>query len=680
MANYEEVTINATSFSSPSALFINLKTKNLQNIRTLIDSGASDCFIDSRFALASRLQLSNLKTPLRLSLFDGSIATQGLISQSTTLDVSFPCGTHQKIRLLLTPLARSTAVVLGYSWLRQHNPLINWVTHELTFRPWSPSDSVVDASCSTPPSALPELSLPHAPSENPISPSPVPLSSPLPSDELQAAAAKIAISFVSPSALGLMSRLPRSHPQAILCSGFIEPPTCNARLAVPEPDSPGLDPALASEYTSLRPQIPEAYHQYLDVFSKQKAVALPPRRPYDHSIALEDGTTPPFGPIYSLSEVEQLALRTFLDENLANEFIRPSQSSAGAPVLFIKKKDGSLRLAVDYRSLNRITKKDRYPLPLIPDLLDCLRSARSFTKIDLRGAYNLVRIADGDEWKTTFRTRYGSYEFQVMHYGLTNAPASFQRFMNDVFKDLLDICVVVYLDDILIYSDDPASHSAHVLEVLRRLRANNLYAKLEKCEFSIATTEFLGFVISPDGLRMDDAKIQVIRDWPVPRKVKDIQSFLGFANFYRRFIAKFSEITVPLTRLTRKDAPWIWSPACDKAFNLLKLAFSTAPILHHFDPALPPVVETDASDYAIAGILSLRTDDGEIRPVAFYARTLTGAELNYDTHDKELLAIFEAFKTWRHYLESPHHTIDVITDHKNLEYFSTTKTLSRRQA
>ena len=193
-------------------------------------------------------------------------------------------------------------------------------------------------------------------------------------------------------------------------------------------------------------------------------------------------------------------------------------------------------------------------------------------------------------------------------------------------------------------------------------------------------TEFLGFVISPDGLCMDEMKIQVIQDWPVPRKVKDIQSFLGFANFYHHFIANFLEIMVPLTRLTRKNAPWDWSPACDKAFHLLKQAFISAPVLHHFDPALLPIVETDASDYAIAGIFSLWTDDSEIRPVAFYACTLSGAELNYDTHDKELLAIFEAFRTWCHYLESLHHTIDVITDHKNLEYFSSMKTLLCHQA
>jgi RNase H-like domain found in reverse transcriptase len=183
---------------------------------------------------------------------------------------------------------------------------------------------------------------------------------------------------------------------------------------------------------------------------------------------------------------------------------------------------------------------------------------------------------------------------------------------------------------------------------LRRLRSNNLYAKIEKCEFDVKITNFLGFIISPDGLQMDESKIQVIRDWPAPRKVKEIQSFLGFANFYRRFIANYSDMTVPLTRLMRKTAPWIWSPACEEAFRLLKESFTSAPIVHHFDPTLPPIVETDASDYAVAGILSLRTEDNEVHPVAFYSRTLTGAELNYDTHDKELLAIFEAFKTWRH--------------------------------
>jgi len=267
-----------------------------------------------------------------------------------------------------------------------------------------------------------------------------------------------------------------------------------------------------------------------------------------------------------------------------------------------------------------------------------------------------------------------------MHYGLTNTPASFQRFMNDVFKDLLDICVVVYLDNILIYSDTHDEHLKQVQEVMHHLRSNHLYAKIEKCKFNIDKTNFLGFIISPKGLQMDDSKVQTIRNWPTPRKVKEVQSFLGFSNFYQRFIANYLDMTIPLTWLTCKNAPWVWSSDCVEAFGLLKTAFTTAPILHHFDPILPPIVKTDASDYAIAGILSMHTDDDDIHPVAFYSHTLLGSELNYDTHDKELLAIFEAFKTWRHYLESLRHTIDIITNHKNLEYFATTKTLTRRQA
>jgi len=269
----------------------------------------------------------------------------------------------------------------------------------------------------------------------------------------------VVVGFVTCMAvLNFMSRLPRSHPQSIICSGFIKPPNCTLRAPVLTPDSPDIDPALAAEFDALKTQIPPKYHEYLDVFSKSKGITLLPHCQHDHKINIKSGTTPPFSPIYSLSKVEQVALRQFLDENLANQFIRPSQSSAGAPILFIKKKDGSLRLAVDYRGLNRITKKDRYPLPLIPDLLDQLRTTRIFTRLDLRRAYNLVRIAEGDEWKTAFCTCYGSYEFNVMHYGLTNTPASFQRFMNDVFKDLLDVCIVVYLDDILIYSDTHDEH------------------------------------------------------------------------------------------------------------------------------------------------------------------------------------------------------------------------------
>jgi len=252
--------------------------------------------------------------------------------------------------------------------------------------------------------------------------------------------------------------------------------------------------------------------------------------------------------------------------------------------------------------------------------------------------------------------------------------------MNDLFSDLLDVCIVVYLDDILIYSDDITQHREHVKEVLKRLQKAGLYAKAEKCKFHSDSIEYLGYVLSPSGLTMSDAKVKTIQEWPEPKKVKNIQSFLGFANFYRRFIFNYSDIVIPLTRLTRKDASWNFDENCRKAFNTLKQAFTSAPILMHWVLDAQLVMETDASDYALAAILSIMTKDNEIHPIAFHSRTFSAPELNYDVHDKELLAIFEAFKMWRHYLEGFASPIDVVTDHKNLEYFSTTKVLTCRQA
>src|SRR5467141_3712693 len=286
----------------------------------------------------------------------------------------------------------------------------------------------------------------------------------------------------------------------------------------------------------------------------------------------------------------------------------------------------------------------------------------------------------GDKWKTAFRTRYGSFEWLVMPEGLTNAPAAFQRFMNDIFADMIDIIVIIYLDDILIYSDNISEHKAHVWEVLRRLRANGLFACADKFEFHVTSCEYLRYMLSPEGLTMALYKVQIIQDWPKPWKVKDFQSFLGFTNLYHRFIYGYSEITVPLMRLTHKGTIWHFSDECRSAFEALKKAFTTAPVLTHWIPDTQITIETDASDYALATVLSITTPTGELHPIAFHSRTFSTPELNYDVHDKELLAIFEAFKRWRHYLEGSGLPIDVVTDHRNLQYFSTTKILTHQQA
>ncbi|CDO70296.1 hypothetical protein BN946_scf184603.g7 [Trametes cinnabarina] len=356
------------------------------------------------------------------------------------------------------------------------------------------------------------------------------------------------------------------------------------------------------------------YHEFTDVFSKKKQTLF-----------------------RNTSGVGHFA--EYIEENLCLGFIQPSNSPCGALVLFVKKKDGSLHLCVDYRGLNKITQKDRYSLPLVSDLLDTLRKARIYTKIDLRHAYNLVCIAPGDEWKTAFRTRYSSFKWLVMPFGLSNTPAAFQRFVNKVFADLLDVCVIVYLDDILIYSNSLEEHQQHVKEVLRRLQKFKLYARADKCEFHATSVKYLGYILFPEGLTMVESKVKAILNWPEPWKVRDIQSFLRFANFYRQFIHNYSEIILPLTRLTRKGVPWNFDQRCWDFFNVLKKAFTSALILHHWEPDRQITVETDASDYAIAGILLITMESGELHPIVFHSRTLSGAELNYDTHDKELLTI-----------------------------------------
>ena len=252
--------------------------------------------------------------------------------------------------------------------------------------------------------------------------------------------------------------------------------------------------------------------------------------------------------------------------------------------MFVKKKDGSLHLCVNFCGLNCISKKDCYSLLLISNLLDSPRKAWVYSKIDLCYAYHLAHIANGDEWKTTFKTCYRSFEWSIILFGLTNAPAAFQRFMNDIFSDLLNVCVMIYLDDILIYSNNMSEHHRHVKEVLKCLCKAGLYAKAEKCIFHSELVEYLGYILSPSGFTMSDDKIKIIQDWPEPRKVKDIQYFLGFANFYCWFIFNYLDIVISLTHLTRKDITWKFNSSHVDAFNSLKKAFTSTPILTHWIP------------------------------------------------------------------------------------------------
>jgi len=316
------------------------------------------------------------------------------------------------------------------------------------------------------------------------------------------------------------------------------------------------------------------------------------------------------------------------------------------------------------------------------ELQDRVQGAQWFTKLDLKNGFNLIRIRQGDEWKTAFRTRYGLFEFKVMPFGLTNAPSTFQDMMNHVLSDVLDIGVLAYMDDILIYAKEEEEHDRLVKEVLKRLQDNGLAVSPEKCVWKEQEVEFLGYIIGRNGVRMSEGKIKAVLDWETPRSLKEVQSFLGFANFYRRFIQDYSRIARPLTELTKKEAGrnWEWNPEAEAAFQKLKQQFTTAPILAHFDATKPVLIETDASDFAIGAILSQRDTENRLHPIAFHSRKFTPAEINYEIHDKELLAIVDAFKHWRRYCEGAIHQVEVYSDHQNLEFFTTTKVLNRQQA
>ncbi|KAJ8332896.1 hypothetical protein SKAU_G00417920 [Synaphobranchus kaupii] len=427
--------------------------------------------------------------------------------------------------------------------------------------------------------------------------------------------------------------------------------------------------------------VPAPYHDLGIVFSKTQAQTLPPHRPYDCAIELLPGSTLPSSRLYNVSKPEREAMEKYIRDCLANGLIRPSSSPVGAGFFFVQKKDGSLRPCIDFRELNNITVKNKYPLPLIDSAFHPLHDATVFTKLDLRNAYHLVRIREGDEWKTAFNTSLGHFEYLVMPFGLTNAPAVFQALVNDVLRDLLGRYVFVYLDDILIYSSNVKEHEGHVMQVLQRLLENRLYVKAEKCVFHTDTVEFLGFILERGQIRADPKKIQAVTDWPTPATRKHLQRFLGFANFYRRFIRSYSQIVAPLTKLTSTAMPFRWNPEAENAFKKIKRLFSSAPILVHPDPTRQFVVETDASDTGVGAVLSqVSPTDNLLHPCAFFSRKLSPAERNYDVGNRELLAVKLALEEWRHWLEGAEKPFVVWTDHKNLAYLQTAKRLNSRQA
>ena len=410
---------------------------------------------------------------------------------------------------------------------------------------------------------------------------------------------------------------------------------------------------------------------YPDVFPEDLP-GIPPERQVEFRIDLVPGAAPIAKAPYRLAPPEMQELSTQLQELLDKGFIRPSSSPWGAPILFVRKKDGSHRMCIDYRELNKVTVKNRYPLPRIDDLFDQLQGASWFSKIDLRSGYHQMRVRDEDVQKTAFRTRYGHYEFVVMPFGLTNAPAAFMDLMNRVCRPMLDRSVIVFIDDILVYSKTQEQHEEHLREVLETLRRERLFAKFSKCEFWLREVQFLGHLVNQKGILVDPAKIEAVMQWEVPRSPSEIRSFLGLAGYYRRFIQDFSKIAVPLTRLTKKSVVFRWGPEQQAAFETLRQRLCEAPILTLPEGVEDFVVYCDASITGMGAVLMQR---GHV--VAYASRQLKPHEANYPTHDLELGAVVFALKIWRHYLYGVRCTI--YTDHKSLRYLMDQPSLNMRQ-
>jgi hypothetical protein len=603
-----------------------------QPASVLIDSGASGNFVSSSFVDRHQQHLPQKQSmgAETITLADGSQQpTQGMVPSVLLTIASY----SNRVDLTSLPLA-GYDVILGMPWLEEHNPHIHWQQKRVEFHFGGRHHQLESES------GLYLLTTPEF--------------------KLALRRNQVETVFVGAEALE----------QAPIIAAATASESSRGMATSEEESKYGDD------FLPMRQKILAEYH---DVFPDDLPSALPPQRSVDHRIELKPGSSPTSLPLRRMSPPELDELRSQLDQLSESGFIQPSKSPFGAPILFVKKKDGTMRMCIDYRALNGITIKNSYPLPRIDELFDRLQGATIFSKIDLRSGYHQIRIAEDDIPKTAFRTRYGHFEFRVLPFGLTNAPATFMHLMHQIFGPFLDKFVLVFLDDILVYSRTPVEHEQHVRQVLDLLRRNQLFAKLSKCELFRPSVEFLGHIIDAQGLHMMQDKIKAVTEWPNLKSVDDVRSFLGTVGYYRKFIRMFSDVAAPLTALLHTGAKFEWSEPQQKAFDELKQAVTKQPVLILPDLDQPFVVTTDASGYAVGATLSQDRGAGQ-QPIAFLSKKMLPAEKNYAVHEQELLAIIIALREWRHYLHGNAFCIRVLTDHHSLQWLRTQPQLSVRQA
>lgn len=600
----------------------------------LVDSGATHNIVSTDFVETHKLDASSTGPVKQVRLADGSTtATAGALRGARyRMGDTF---TDVDDFIVMNMNDEEFDVILGKPWLAKHNPTIDWACNELQIGDQK-FDGVADGPKKT---DFKVCSLKNV---------------------IKAAKSKGSRAWVA-----LIRPTADTKPDQDAAETPYSP-------SLQAPDWQPVDEELKDW-----PELLAVLHKYKEVFEP-----LPDGPPTDPArpklrINLQEGAKPPYRPPYRMSPKELDELKAQVQGLLDRGWIRPAHSPFGAPVLFAAKPDGSLRMCIDYRALNALTLKSRYPLPRIDELFDRMQNAHYITCLDLQQGYHQVAIEEDDVPKTAFVTRYGQFEWLVMPFGLCNAPSIFQAMMNEFLGADMDAFASAYLDDLSIYSTTKTEHVAHVEAVLKKMQARGYRARLSKCRFGRREQELLGFVIGKGCLRPSEKKIKAVQEWPVPSGVHDLRVFLGFTNFYRRFVEGYSHICAPLTGLLQKGVSWNWGDAQQGAFDALKAKLTAAPTLLLPDFEKPFYVVCDASDFAVGATL-LQDQGHGLQPVAYEGRKMTAAEARYITTDKENLALVHALRTWRCYLEGRKFTVE--TDHASLRWLQTQPSLNRRQA
>ena len=622
-------------------------------------------------------------------MFDGSESLAGPITHYLDCKLRFPTSINSSpTRCYVTSLSGAD-IILGSEWLADNHAIFNFKSFTIQVSLPLPADPPIATAIAKPTVPVPVPTAPKVKIGRSLPPM-----LPTPCQDLPSPPVPVIRYSLSRRRRRRRTNVRRSYPNSIPLKslrtwGFsprtlaadqlvdlcLDQAVLRANLMTSAKNLQGL-----STEDKLKLLVPRQYHDFLDLFDpKEGTTSLPPHREYDMRIELVPNHKLEPAKLYTLGGNEKKALVDTIEKELTSGRIRPSNAAYGSPMFFVPKKDGQFRMVVDYRHLNSQTVNDVYPLPLIPQLLDDMKDAEYFTKLDLVGAYQLLRVAAGFEHLTAFRTQYGMFESLVVRDGLRNAPAVFQHFLNDVFRTLLGRGVAVYIDDIIIYAPTLEELRSVTSKVLTLVRSAKLFLKAEKCEFEQTEVDFLGYKISKAGVSTDPKKIDAVRSFPVPKTLGESRSFIGLVSYYRRFVPGFSKIASPITSLTRKDTPFDWGVKQQKAFEELKARLISAPIIAHFDVSRETILQTDASAFGWGFIVSQIEPKTRLEhPVFIESGKFVGSQLNYTVAEKEYLAIVEAFRRCRHLLLQVHTT--VATDHQNLTWWMKARQLNPRQA